>query len=241
MRDYSESGQDNKFRSFENAQVQSNAIMKAVYMWMAVGLGITTMVSYVVAVEAPQIMRMVNGSMFGIFGMLFLQMGLVMVLGSQITKLSAGVAVGMFLLYSALTGVSLSVIFWAYTAQSLVRVFGITALTFLGLSIYGATTKRDLTGLGKMAGMLLWGLIVASLVNMFLRSEPMQYVLSFLGVGIFTAMTAYKTQEILAMSRQFANAEQRMQSNIAVMGALMLYITFINLFLSLLRIFGDRR
>ncbi len=232
---------DNKFRSFENAEVAGNTIMKGVYMWMSVGLGITTLVSYIVAVEAPQIMLLVNGNMFGIFGMLALQMGLVIVLGGRITKLSAGAAIGMFLLYSALTGVSLSIIFWAYTAQSLVQVFGITAITFLGLSIYGATTKRDLTGLGQMATMLLWGLIVASLVNMFLKSDSFQYMLSFLGVAIFTAMTAYKTQEILKMSRQFENADQRIQSNIAVLGALMLYLTFINLFLYLLRIFGNRR
>jgi FtsH-binding integral membrane protein len=232
---------DNKYRSYENVQVQGNRIMQGVYLWMAVGLGITTLVSYVVAVEAPQIMLMVNGNMFGIFGMLIIQMGLVIVLGSRIQKLATGTAIALFMLYSALTGVSLSVIFWAYTSESLVRVFGITAVTFLGLSIYGITTKRDLTGLGQMAMMLFWGLFVATLVNMFLRSDTFQYVLSFFGVGIFTAMTAYKTQEILKMSKQHENSDQRIQSNIAILGALVLYITFINLFLSLLRIFGDRR
>jgi FtsH-binding integral membrane protein len=149
-------------------------------------------------------------------------------------------AIGAFLLYSVLNGLTMSVIFMAYTSSSIATTFYITAGTFAAMSIYGYTTKRDLTSIGNMAFMALIGIIIASIVNIFLQNEMMYWIISYLGVAIFVGLVAYDTQKLKEIgSRGFVNEEGMEKS--AIMGALSLYLDFINLFLFLLRIFGDRR
>ena len=147
--------------------------------------------------------------------------------------------VSLFVVYSGLTGVSLTTIFWAYTGLSILRVFLITSGMFAAMSLYGYTTKRDLTGVGSFMIMGLWGVIIASIVNIFLKSQAMYYVLSYISVAIFVGLTAYDTQKIRSV--YMASDVEDTMTRKAVAGALELYLDFINLFLSLLRIMGNRR
>jgi FtsH-binding integral membrane protein len=166
-------------------------------------------------------------------------LGLVFFISFRISRLQVATALGLFMLYAALLGVALSSVFITYTGASIARVFFISAATFGAMSLYGYTTQRDLTGLGSFLMMGLFGLIVASLVNMFLKSSGLDWALSVMGVLIFVGLTAYDTQKI----KEFydVNDDGTIAGRKAVMGALSLYLDFINLFLMMLRLFGDRR
>jgi len=165
--------------------------------------------------------------------------GLVLALSFGIARMKASTAQTLFWLYAGLNGISLSTIFIIYTGTSITRVFFITAATFLSLSLYGYTTKRSLSGLGSFMIMGLFGVIIASVVNIFLQSAALQFVFSIVGVLVFAGLTAYDTQRIKDMYWQGDGGE--MMGKKAVMGALTLYLDFINLFILLLRFFGDRR
>jgi FtsH-binding integral membrane protein len=171
--------------------------------------------------------------------LLLATLGLVFFISFRINRLQASTALGLFMLYAALLGVALSSIFLAYTGASITRVFFISAATFGAMSLYGYTTQRDLTGIGSFLMMGLLGLIVASVVNMFLKSSGLDWALSVIGVLIFVGLTAYDTQKI----KEFydVNDDGTVSGRKAVMGALSLYLDFINLFLMMLRLFGDRR
>jgi uncharacterized protein len=166
-------------------------------------------------------------------------LGLVFFISLRIQRLQASTALGLFLVYAGLLGVALSSILLAYTGASITRVFFISAATFGAMSLYGYTTQRDLTGMGSFLMMGLFGLIIASLVNIFLKSSGLDWALSVLGVLIFVGLTAYDTQKV----KEFydVNDDGTVSGRKAVMGALSLYLDFINLFLMLLRLFGDRR
>jgi FtsH-binding integral membrane protein len=166
-------------------------------------------------------------------------LGLVMLLSFGINKLSAGTALTLFFVYAGLLGLSLASIFLVYTGASITRVFFISAATFGAMSLYGYTTQRDLTGVGSFMFMGLIGIIIASLVNMFLKSSGLDWAISVIGVLVFVGLTAYDTQRIKEMYN--VNDDGTISGRKAVMGALSLYLDFINLFLMLLRIFGDRR
>jgi hypothetical protein len=154
--------------------------------------------------------------------------------------MSQTMAIGAFLLYSVLNGLTMSVIFMAYTSNSIATTFYITAGTFAAISFYGYTTKKDLTSIGNMAFMALIGIIIASVVNMFLKNEMMYWIISYLGVAVFVGLTAYDTQKLKEIgSRGFTNEEG--MEKMSIMGALTLYLDFVNLFLFLLRIFGGRK
>ena len=221
-----------------NSRTESTSMtfLNQVYAWMASGLLITAVVAYVVANSMELLLFS-----FQYRWILFIaQLGLVFVLAGRINTLSHSAATGMFLIYSALMGMTLSGILVIYTSESIASVFVITAGTFGGMSLYGYTTKRDLSGMGSMLFMALLGIIIASFVNFFLRSEGLMWLLTYAGVLIFVALTAYDTQKLKKMAEQFAGDEEATKK-FAIFGALTLYLDFLNLFLYLLRIFGKRR
>ena len=210
-----------------------------VYNWMALALFITGLVAYFTA-TTPSLMTAILGSKILFFGLIIGELALVIYLTRSINKLSRNTAIGAFLLYSVLNGLTMSVIFLAYTSNSIATTFYITAGTFAAMSFYGYTTKRDLTSIGNMAFMALIGIIIASVVNIFLQNEMMYWIISYLGVAIFVGLVAYDTQKLKEIgSRGFVN-EDNMEKT-SIMGALSLYLDFVNLFLFLLRIFGDRK
>ena len=221
--------------------VRERTIMRNVYLWMTAGLALTAVIALGVS-SNPAVMRALLGNP-GLFIFLILaQLGLVIFLSARIMRMSAGAAVASFAAYAGLNGVTLSVIFLAYTQTSISLAFFVAAATFAGMSVYGMVTKRDLSGIGHYLVMGLWGIIIASLINMFLRSTGLDYLISYIGVAVFVGLTAYDTQRIALMSRQMsAEVDELSYLRLSIIGALKLYLDFINLFLFLLRIFGRRR
>ncbi len=215
-------------------------VFSQVYLLMTVGLVITAVVAAWVAGSPSIIEKLFFGSPWLLIGLFVVELVVVIALTAAISKMSAGVAIGLFVLYSALTGLTLSVVFLIYTDASIVTTFLITAGTFGVMSIFGYVTKRDLTRLGNLFIMLLLGFVLASLVNLFLHSDTLYWILTFGGIVIFVGLIAYDTQRIKYQAASgFANGRSR--SSVAVLGALRLYLDFINLFLLLLRLFGRRR
>lgn len=213
--------------------------IRRVYNWMGLGLATTALVALYTA-SSPGLLGMILGKSLVFFGLIIGQLGLVIVLSAAIQRLQASTATLLFFLYSALTGLTLSVIFLAYTRASIASTFFVTAGTFGVMSFYGYTTQRDLTSWGSFLFMGLIGIILASVVNIFLHNETVYWVVTYAGILIFVGLTAYDTQTLKQMAvRGFADEETERKS--AVMGALRLYLDFINLFLMLLRVMGNRR
>lgn len=213
--------------------------MTKVYNWMGLALLLTGVVAYYTA-ASESLMQAIISSRFLFFGLILAELGLVVYLSAAINKMSQSMAMAAFLIYSVLNGLTMSVIFLAYTTASISTTFLVTAGTFGAMSLYGYTTKRDLTSIGNLSIMALIGILIASVVNFFLQSEMMYWIISYFGVAIFVGLTAYDTQKL----KQMANSGYLNQENMektAILGALTLYLDFINLFLFLLRILGDRR
>jgi FtsH-binding integral membrane protein len=222
-------------------QTRVNEFIRSVYNWMAIGLALTGFTAYYVA-NTPALVQAVFGNQILFFGLIIGQLGLVFFISARIQRLQASTATALFLLYSVLMGVTLSFIFLVYTASSITSTFFICAATFVACSVYGWTTKRDLTSLGGFLFMGLIGIIIASVVNMFIRSSAMHMIISYIGVLVFVGLTAYDTQHLKTMAlNQPADLEAGVIRKGAIMGALKLYLDFINLFLMLLRIFGGGR
>ncbi len=214
--------------------------MAQIYGWMTCGLLLTAFVSFY-ALRTPGLMQAIFSSRLTFFGLIIVQLGVVIALSALIRRISAGLATGLFMLYSALTGLTMSAIFLAYTASSIASTFVVTAGTFAVMSLWGYTTKRDLTRFGSMLFMGLIGVVLASLVNFWLKSPALTWVITYIGVLVFVGLTAYDTQRLKQMGE---GIDMRDGSNVrryAILGALTLYLDFINLFLMLLRIMGDRR
>lgn len=210
-----------------------------VYGWMFFGLLATGMVAYYTAGSAF-LLNLIFGSKLAFYGFLLAPVVLVVILSSKIDSLSASMASFLFFVYSAVTGVTLSTIFIIYTQESIAATFAITAGTFGAMALFGYVTKTDLSKLGSIFYMLLIGLIIGSVVNLFLQSETMLWVLTYAGIIIFVGLTAYDMQKLKALAYKIGDDENKI-AKFAVMGALTLYLDFINLFLNLLRIFGKRR
>jgi FtsH-binding integral membrane protein len=212
------------------------ALMRKVYVWMTLALVITGICAYGVA-TSPALMQMVYGNKAAIWVLFIAEIGLVFYTTARINRLSLSTATTLFIIYSALNGVTMSAIFVAYTMTSIAQVFFITAGTFAAMALIGYTTKKDLTRFGGIAFMLLIGLIIATVVNMFVQSTMLDLILSYIGVALFVGLTAWDSQQIkraLAMQPDMSESSQK----VALLGALTLYLDFINLFLYLLRIFG---
>lgn len=209
-----------------------------VYNWMALALFITGLVSYFVA-SSPEILNIIVGSKLVFYGILIAELLLVIYLTRSIQKLSQNMVITGFLIYAVLNGLTMSIIFLIYTSNSIATTFYVTAGTFGAMSLYGYYTKKDLTSLGNMAMMALIGIIIASVVNIFLQNEMMYWIVTYLGVAVFVGLTAYDTQKLKELgSKGFVNDESMEKTSI--LGALTLYLDFINMFLFLLRIFGNR-
>ena len=223
------------------AQVQVNQFIRSVYNWMAAGLAITGVVAlYVASSESLQQMIFTNQLLF--FALIIGELALVFSLSARIQKIQASTATGMFLLYSALNGLTLSFVFLIYTQSSVASVFFICAATFGACSLYGMSTNRDLTSMGGFMAMGLIGIVIASVVNMFIQSSGMNLIISYIGVIVFVGLTAYDTQKLKMMAlSQPADLDAGVVRKGTILGALTLYLDFINLFLMLMRILGDRK
>jgi FtsH-binding integral membrane protein len=214
-----------------------SAFLWKVYGWMAVGLGLTALVAFAVA-GSPDLLRVLIGNRLVFFALVIAELGLVFFMSARADSLAPGTAAGLFALYSALNGVTLSVILLAYTGESVTMTFVVTAGMFGALALFGSTTKRSLAGAGQFFMMGLVGLILASIIGMFWHNDALQFLISVVGVIVFTGLTAWDAQRL----RQMALALPAGQVGAyAVVGALSLYLDFINLFLFLLRFLGDRR
>ncbi len=221
-------------------QVLVNEFIRSVYNWMAIGLVLTGFVAFYVS-NSEYMLRLIFGNPLVFFGLIIGELGLVFTISARVHKMQASTATGLFVLYAALNGATLSSIFLIYTRSSITSVFFICAATFVACSIYGMATKRDLTSLGGFMAMGLIGIIIASVVNMFVRSSGMSMIISYIGVFVFVGLTAYDTQKLKTMAiSQPAGLDAGVVRKGAILGALSLYLDFINLFLMLLRILGNR-
>lgn len=222
--------------SLAGADARVSAFLRGVYGWMFVGLLVTAAVAYFVASQ-PAMVQAVFGNRLLFWALIIAQFGLVIALSARVDSMSPSTAGAVFLVYAALTGVTLSVILLAYTGASIAMAFGVTAAMFGALAVYGTVTKRNLDGVGSFAFMGLIGLIIASIVNLFMKSDALHFALSIVGVLVFTCLTAYDAKKM----REMALAVEGPQAgSFAVGGALRLYLNFLNLFLFILRLFGRR-
>ena len=229
---------DNRSSMLENVAVRQRSIVKNVYLWMTAGLGLTGVVAFFLA-SNPSLMRALIGNTMGFLLVIIGEFALVFYLSARLDKMSQSSAIGAFLAYSVLTGFMLSTIFAVYTGAVIYKTFFTTALMFAGMSVYAMTTKRDLSGFGYYLRMGLWGIIIASLMNLFFRSSGMDYIISFLGVAIFLGLTVYDTQKIVRMNYEYGSSmDEETFTKVSIIGALSLYLDFLNIFLFLLRIFG---
>ncbi|MCD8282434.1 MAG: Bax inhibitor-1/YccA family protein [Prevotella sp.] len=223
----------------EGKRVALPAVMRKVYTWMTMALAITGITAYGVA-HSPALIYSIFGNRLIFFGLIVAELVMVIWLTSRLHKMSITSATLLFICYSILNGVVLSSIFLLFTTAVLAKTFFICAGTFAAMSVYGAVTKRDLSSIGKLLFMALIGLILASVVNIFLHSSGLEMIISYVGVLVFVGLTAWDTQKIRALLAEDVFPEETNQ-RIALLGALSLYLDFVNLFLYLLRIFGNNR
>lgn len=218
----------------------ASVYMSHVYQWMTAGLGVTALVAWAVA-SSPAALAVIFGNMIVMIGLIVAQFGLVIALSAAISKMSSAMATILFLLYAALTGTTLSSIFLVYPLGSISSAFICTAGTFLAMSIYGTVTKRDLTSMGSFLTMGLFGILIASVVNIFLQNTMMDFIISCIGVIVFTGLTAYDTQKLRNFGAGAPLDDATAVRRGAILGALELYLDFINLFLMMLRLFASSR
>ena len=228
-------------------QVRVNTFIRSVYNWMAIGLALTGFVAFYVSHSEAML-----GLLFEVvgnqlkptmlfYGLIIGELALVFSLASRVSKIQASTATALFVLYAALNGATLSSIFLIYTQSSITSVFFICAATFIACSIYGMITKRDLTSMGQFMFMGLIGIIIASVVNFFIQSSGMSLIISYIGVIVFVGLTAYDTQKLKTMAlSQPADLDAGVVRKGAIIGALTLYLDFINMFIFMLHIFGAR-
>ena len=221
----------------ERTEVRVNTLVRSVYFWMCTALLMTGATATLVAGSSVLLETILTNRIL-FFGIIIAQFGLVWAIVGKVNSFSLPVLSGLFMLYSVLTGVTLSILFVAYTSASIASTFFITAGTFAVMSVYGYFTKTDLTKMGNMLGMALIGIIIASIVNIFMQSSVMYWIISYVGVAVFTGLIAYDTQKIKALAYEEDNEHTQ---KLALCGALSLYLDFINLFIMLLRILGDRK
>lgn len=230
---------ENNFVTSNSATVSYvSALFRKTYLWMTFALLITA-ISALLVVKSPALQSFIFSNSFAVWGLLIAEVVLVMALVARINRLSLSSAALMFILYSVLNGLTLSVIFFVYDIATIAQTFFITAGTFAGISLYGFITKTDLSKFGSILVMALWGLIIATVVNLFFASSVLSMVISYVGVIVFVGLTAWDTQKLKTM---YMESEGMNESSlkVALLGALTLYLDFVNLFFYILRIFGNR-
>jgi hypothetical protein len=229
--------------SYELGYAQDNRgvvkFFNVVYAWMAVGLAVTAVVAWF-ASQSPALLQVYRGgpgiAIVILLGMFALAWGV----QTAAMRINANVATALFLLYAALMGVLVSYIFLVYRMQTIGVAFMLTGGTFAAMSIYGFVTKRDLTSMGSFLAMALIGLILASVVNLFIANNALSWVITYGVLAVFIGLTAYETQKLKVMAQEYGH-DPDIAPRIAIIGSLLLYIAFINMFLSILRILGDRK
>jgi FtsH-binding integral membrane protein len=226
----------NPYAARTGALVQASFFPR-VYGWMAVGL-LVSAAAAVALLGSPQALKFVYGSRFVFFGLILGELGLVFYLSARVMSMSSAAAKGAFVAFAALNGITLASIFLVYTTASIASTFVVSAATFGATSAYGMVTKRDLSGFGSFVVMGLFGIIIASVVNLFLKNEAVYWITTYIGVFVFIGLTAYDTWKLKKIS---VSATGEAAGNLAILGALTLYLDFVNLFLMLLRLFGKRR
>ena len=223
------------------SEVLAQGFMQKVYLWMTMGLIATAAVSYFTTTsQALMMFLFVTYGMVPFFILVAAEIGIVFYISLKVRTMNPSTASLLFFIYSALNGVTIAPVLMIYTEASVATTFFVTAGMFGSMSAYGAMTKRDLTNFGSFLRMGLWGLIIAMLVNMFMRNNMMSYVISGMAIIIFTGLTAYDTQKIRAIASESGISDD-LRDNLAVVGALTLYLDFINLFLHLLKFMGKRK
>jgi FtsH-binding integral membrane protein len=222
-------------RSLAATRDRASDALWVTYRWMTLGLATTGFVALFVA-HSPGALELLLGNRILFYALLFGQLGLVVALSAVAARVSTAVAASMFFAYAALTGVTFSTLFLVYTASSIAATFFVTAGAFAGLSLFGMATQRDLSAIGRFGVFALIGVILASVVNMFLRSSGLEWLITVAGVLLFAGLTAYGTQRLKELFRRGETS-----ANLPLVGALTLYLDFINMFLFLLRLVGDRR
>lgn len=218
------------------SESELSGVLAKVYNLMAFGVFLTAMTAIYTA-STPWLMQLIFGNRLFFYALIFGELGLVFAISSAARTMQKQTAMALFFLYSAVNGVTLASIFFVYTRTSIGGAFISAALMFAGMAVIGYTTKKDLTTMGGLMMSAVWGLIAASLINMFFPSQALYTAVSYIGVFVFLGLTAYDSQKIKLMAQE--NPE--MLDKVSVLGALTLYLDFINLFLYMLRIFGDRR
>ncbi|RPH51814.1 MAG: Bax inhibitor-1/YccA family protein [Desulfobacteraceae bacterium] len=225
----------------EQTQILVNEFIRSVYNWMGIGLALTGFIAYYVSNDA-QIQNLIFGNKLVFFGLIIAELALVYIISARVNKIQASTATSLFILYAALNGATLASLFLVYTSSSITSTFFICSATFVACSIFGMTTKRDLTSMGGFMTMGLIGIIIASVVNMFIKSSAMNMIISYIGVIVFVGLTAYDTQKLKNMAMtQPSGLEAGVIRKGAILGALTLYLDFINLFIMLLSVLGGRR
>ena len=219
------------------ANVKINSLLKNAYLWMALGLAMTGVVAYIVA-QNPSILNAVYSSFLGLFLVIAIQFGLVIFLSSRLQTMKVSTAVISFIIYSMVTGFTLSSIFLAYTGAVIARAFFSSCLMFAGMGLFAITTKKNLNSWGSYLLMGLWGVIIASVINMIFGAVWLDYLISFVGVALFLGLTAWDTQKIVRLGDQAQGADEDSYVKLSIIAALTLYLDFLNIFLYLLRIFG---
>ena len=228
----------NLYGGSSQALVLARSFMTRVFGWMTLGLIITGAAALWV-VTSPEVQKTIFGSKVIFYGLIIAQFAIVLLFGTALRKLPVTACTGLFLLYSGLMGLTLSSIFFIYEIGSITQTFFITAGTFGSMAAFGYITKSDLTKAGAIAGMAVIGLVIATVVNIFMQSSGMDMVISFVGVLIFVVLTAYDVQKLKAIGSEASSEDE--VGRYALMGALTLYLDFINLFLFMLRFFGSRK
>jgi len=233
--------QSYQLKSATAQTVVVNDFIRSVYNWMGIGLALTGLIAYYVSTDIS-IQNLIFGNRLVFFGLIIGELALVFFISARIGKITASTATSIFILFAALNGATLSSIFLVYTSSSITTTFFICSATFISCSIYGMTTKRDLTSVGGFMTMGLIGIIIASVVNIFIRSSAMDMIISYIGVIVFVGLTAYDTQKLKHMAvAQPDGLDSGVIRKGTILGALTLYLDFINLFLMLLRILGNRK
>lgn len=222
------------------AKAAQSALFRSVYLWMTLALTITGFTAMYIA-KSYTFLEMIAQNSMMFWGLLIAEIGLVMYLSARIQRISFTTATLLFIAYSIVNGLTLSILFMVYTMSSIATTFFITAGTFGAMALFGYITKKDLTRIGSLCGMAVIGLIIAMIVNMFLHNSMMDMVISGIGVLVFVGLTAYDSQKIKQMLTGNDIEINETTQKIALMGALTLYLDFINLFIYLLRLFGDRK
>lgn len=222
------------------AKAAQSALFRSVYLWMTLALAITGFTAMYIA-KSYTFLEMIAQNSMMFWGLLIAEIGLVMYLSARIQRISFTTATLLFIAYSIVNGLTLSILFMVYTMSSIATTFFITAGTFGAMALFGYITQKDLTRIGSLCGMAVIGLIIATIVNMFLHNSMMDMVISGIGVLVFVGLTAYDSQKIKQMLTGNDIEINETTQKIALMGALTLYLDFINLFIYLLRLFGDRK